>query len=130
MRGQAFDTFKILIGAVFAIVLLVMVYSIVSGYSSPIDGMETTKKVVLAAFNAPGECISANAADFSAEEELSSASFSTPVTLHSATTPVDCSPPDRCVFSSKVRIAVSAKCSFDGTQTICDVYLGSRDCTY
>ncbi len=129
MKGQAFDTFKVLIGAVFAIILLVMVYAIVSGYSSPIDGMETTKEVVLGAFNAPGECISANAADFSAEEELSSESFSMPVTLYQATTPVSCSP-DRCVFNDKIRIAVSARCSFDGTQTACEVYLGSRDCTY
>ena len=147
MKGQAFSTLKILIGAVFAVMLLTIIYY-VSVYHSPIPSAEALKKLALQANNAPNECISTEEVYFvKGEIIIASAAFFSPITVScvsssypASSSPISCSscspvlPSGDCCGSCKIdreiKTAVSARCS-QTTGTVCNVhiYLGSGDCT-
>lgn len=137
MKGQAFSTLKILIGAVFAVMLLTIVYY-VSVYHSPIPSAEALKRLALQASNAPNECVSTEEVYFvKGEIIIASAAFFSPTSVScvsssypSSSSPISCSSCDSCRIDREIKTAVSARCS-QTTGTVCDVhiYLGSGDCT-
>ena len=128
MRGQAFSTFKILIGAVFAVTLLAIVYNLI--YVSPISGIDTLKEMVKSASNAPGQCIFRESADFNGGEMIVSDMF-LPVNANCLISkkPQACpsctSCCSACSITQKSVIPVSAMCDQSG----CTVYLGSKTCS-
>ena len=127
MRGQAFSTFRILIGAVFAVALLSIVYYVVSSYNIPILGIETVRDVITQAKNAPDQCFLRNFVEFNAGDIVSAGSFSPfIVCLKSSYPPIQCSC-SSCRIEQKVKISVSAKCS--SVTGNCDVYFASEDCS-
>jgi hypothetical protein len=71
MKGQAFSTFKILIGAVFATALLVIIYTVVTQIAPPYSGYEATRDLLLQAQKAPGLCFSKSSVAFVEGEDLS-----------------------------------------------------------
>ena len=72
-RGQAFTVFRILIGAVFAIGLLYLTYTLVSHFSYPYPGFDTTRGLVLQAQKGPpGKCFARETVIFYEGELLSS----------------------------------------------------------
>ena len=125
MKGQAFSTFKILIGSVFAITLLAIVYFITSSYSSPISSADTLKDILVQATNAPGICFSRNMLEFNAGEVIRASSFS-PIEIEGfysmVPSAVSCVKWE-CSFNEKIKLSVSARCDPN-----CRVYFGSETC--
>ena len=128
MRGQAFSTFKILLGSVFAVVMLGIVYQVVSSYNPPISGMDLLDDLLVQATNAPGECFSRYNAEFNSGATINPDSFypSSVNDIDSGTPAIEC--PDSCTVYSKVKIPISAKCEVSGADISCDVFLGSSNC--
>jgi len=128
LKGQAFSTFKILIGAVFAVALLVIVYNLI--YVSPIHGTDTLKDLVKSASNAPGQCFWRETADFNGGEMIVSDMF-LPIkadcllSRKAQACPSCTSCCSSCSIVQKIRMPVSAKCDASG----CTVYLGTATCS-
>jgi len=133
MKGQAFSVFKILIGAVFAVVLLSIVYYVTAYNQFPPSGVLIIKTVANEANNAQELCFSRKFADFSGGEVMTTgAAYFSDIKL-------DCFVPksgafscsggssdchSECSATAKVTLPVSAKCA-SGT---CTVFLGSENC--
>ena len=137
MKGQAFSTFKILIGAVFAMVLLSIVYNVAT-YKPPISSSVIIKGLVTQASNAQDVCFSRDAVDFVKGEVVTAdaEAFSpTSVPCLSGRPPFSCvscltsSCCKSCRIDMNIKSAISAKC-VPTTSTTCDVYLyfGSVNC--
>jgi len=126
MKGQAFSVFKILIGAVFAVAMLSIIYSIVSSYSSPIPGIQTISDLIKQANNAPEQCFSRPHAQFNMNDNIDKDSFLPAiVALHSTESAVDCGS-GSCKVAQTTDIPVSVKCSLSQ----CDIYFASSTCGY
>jgi len=128
LKGQAFSTFKILIGAIFAVTMLMIVYNLV--YVSPIPGVDTLKKVVKSASNAPGQCIGAESADFNGGEMIVSGMFlpanaNCLISKKAQACPSCTSCCSSCSIVQKIRMPVSAKCDAGS----CTVYFGTITCS-
>lgn len=132
MKGQAFSTFKILIGAVFATMLLAIVY-FVSVSKPPIPSTEMVLDLVKQATNAPDICFSREDVNFVKGESFltNAAVFSSySLTCFSSTyAPISCPTCDRCTVNRDIKTAVSAKC-VPSSPVSCDVhvYFGSPEC--
>jgi hypothetical protein len=130
MKGQAFSTFKILIGSVFAVVMLAIVYFAVSTYAPPISGMDLMGDLVKQATNAPENCFSRQNAEFNSGETIEANSF-LPLIIkefHSSNPGViDCGS-SSCDINENIKIAVSSICHVNEADIECDVYLGSNSC--
>lgn len=125
MKGQAFSTMKILMGAVFAVAMLAIVYHIISTYTPPLTGIETVGDMIKQANNAPGKCFSRDRVDFSKDDSIDARSFSPSIVqMHSASPVISCVGTDRCTITSKVSVPVAVGCSISA----CDVYLASSAC--
>ena len=133
MKGQAFSVFKILIGAVFAVVLLAIVYYVTAYNQFPPSGVLTIKTVANEANNAQELCFSRKFADFSGGEVIrTDAQYFSDIQLDcfvaksgafSCTDgPSSCY--SECSATTKVTLPVSAQCA-SGT---CTVFLGSENC--
>jgi len=129
MKGQAFSTFKILISAVFALIFLGIIYSVASGYTSPLSSADVIKDALKQANNAPNLCFPRTGVDFSEGDELSSASFAgKPVCF----VPSGHFPADKCwapccgtvAAKDKISTAISVTCN----DADCHVYMGSSNC--
>src|SRR3989338_3885256 len=55
-RGQAFDVLKILVGAVIAVMLLIIAMGATGNITYPEYGAEATARIISQAVKAPGEC--------------------------------------------------------------------------
>jgi hypothetical protein len=125
MRGQAFSTMKILMGAIFAVTMLSIVYYIISAYSPPLTGIETVGNMIKQANNAPNKCFSQDRVDFTKDDSIDARSFQPfTVRLHSASAVISCTGTDRCTVKNKVSTPVAAMCS----GSTCDVYFASSAC--
>jgi hypothetical protein len=126
MKGQAFSVFKILIGSVFAVVLLTIVYQALSSYNSPISALDIIKNTLVQASNAPKKCFLAESVDISEGERIDKNSFS-PIIVKSlakaSNVPATCAGTG-CTFNSKIKIPVTALCDLDG----CKIYFGYTTC--
>jgi len=134
MQGQAFSTFKILIGAIFAITLMAIVYHMTSQFSPPFSGVSLTKDLLTQASNAPDICFSRKTVDFEKGQAIwIDAEYFSTLNLTCAvnrTGAVSCSIPNgpncykRCDFRQAVSIPISAKCSIGG----CTIFFGTQNC--
>ena len=128
-KAQAFATFKILIGAVFATALLIMVYMIVATINYPISGFESTKEVIIQAYRAPGLCFARENVMFAEGEGFTEQSLGeavgTSVNIRKSAPNMGLSG-DRYTVESDLNIPISAKCDASGD---CDVYFYSTDCS-
>lgn len=128
-KAQAFATFKILIGAVFATALLIMVYMIVETINYPISGFESTKEVIIQAYRAPGLCFARENVMFAEGEGFTEQSLGeavgTSVNIKKSAPNMAVSG-DSYTVESDLNIPVSAKCDPSGD---CDVYFYSIDCS-
>ncbi len=116
---------KILIGAVFAVAMLSIVYYIVATYTPPLTGIETVGDMIKQANNAPGKCFSRDRVDFSKDDSIDARSFSPSIVqLHYASPAISCAGADRCTITSKISVPVAVECSISA----CDVYLASSAC--
>lgn len=129
MKGQAFSTFKILISAVFALIFLGIIYTVVSGYTSPLSSADAIKDALKQANNAQSLCFSRTGVDFSEGDELISASFAgKPVCF----VPSGHFPADKCwspccgsvLVKGKISTAISIVCN----DANCYIYMGSSNC--
>lgn len=129
-KGQAFATFKILIGAVFATALLVMVYMIIATISYPISGFESTKEVIIQAYRAPELCFARENVLFTKGEEFTEQSLEravgTSVDIKKPAPNMEKISDGHYRVESDLNIPVSAKCDASGD---CDVYFFSTDCS-
>jgi len=133
MKGQAFSVFKILLGAVFAVVLLSIVYDVTIKNQFPSSGVLIIKTVANEANNAQELCFSRKFADFGGGEVIRpDAKYFSDIKLDcfveksgafscSGVTP---SCREECSVTAKVTLPVSAKC----TAGTCTVFLGSENC--
>jgi len=133
MKGQAFSVFKILIGAVFAVVLLSIVYYVTANNQFPSSGVLIIKTVANEANNAQELCFSRKFADFSGGETIrTDAQYFSAIKLDCFVTKsgaFSCSDGTsscyiECSATTKVTLPVSAKC----TAGTCTVFLGSDNC--
>ena len=130
MKGQAFSTFKILIGSVFAVVMLGIVYYAVSTYSPPMSGLDLMGDMVKQATNAPGNCFSRHSAEFTAGETISADSF-LPLNInhfYDRNQAISCLTRE-CSIIADTKTPMSAVCSISSSEIQCDVYLGSDTCS-
>ena len=126
MKGQAFSTMKILMGAVFAVAMLAIVYYIIASYSPPITGIEILGDMIKQANNAPEKCFFRERLDFNKGDSISSVSFSPfNVNFHSNSPLISCSS-SSCTISDKVSVPVAIKCD---TMSKCYVYFASSTCS-
>jgi hypothetical protein len=115
-----------MIGSVFAVALLIIVYSVVTGMHYPYSGLDSAKAVVLEAQKAPNKCFGREAAMFGENEAIgiqdlvvSGVSIS-----FRSTSLFSCS--GVCTAKRAASAPVSAKCS---SSTSCTLYLGDKDCS-
>lgn len=132
-KAQAFATFKILIGAVFATALLVMVYMIVATISYPISGFESTKTIIIQAYRAPGLCFARENVLFAEGEEFTEQGLKEAIGVALQSVTVQKKAPNMEEISdghykveSDLNIPVSATCDAFGD---CEVYFYSTDCS-
>ena len=128
-RGQAFSIFKILMGAVFAVALLVIVYTTVSQYVFPYTGYEITKDIVLQATKSPGDCFSRDEVAFKRDEilveNLAFKEIDVNFDTSGVSTVFDC-PAGECTVKHDINTPVSVLCS---TPKKCTVYFVSKTCS-
>ena len=129
-KAQAFATFKILIGAVFATTLLIMVYMIVATINYPISGFESTKEVIIQAYRAPGLCFARENVMFAEGEELTEQNLEdavgTSVDIVKSAPNMEKISDGHYRVELDLTIPVSATCDASGD---CDVYFYSTDCS-
>ena len=128
MRGQAFTTFKILIGAVFAVALLTIIYYIVPAYQYPYSGVEETRNLVIQAYRAPGKCFTREKIQFKQGEAFTQGAFD-PITVKFESTnivqeKISCSL-TYCTVKQKITAPVSVNC----TTNECKVCFGFPNCS-
>ena len=127
-KAQAFTTFKLLIGAVLAVALLFIVYS-VSQPETPFPGIQLIQETLTKASKAPEKCITREKVQFTKGEKINLESYSAShqVTLtrpDAAAGLFDCNGP-LCSVKETTTVPISAKCDKDGP---CTVYLASAQC--
>lgn len=121
MRGQAFTTFKLLIGAVLAVTLLMIALAINTQVIVPYTGLQTAKDLVAQAKKTPGECFSRENAIFKESEP-----FTTNIqALYPSTTVHEKPPLASGIITLDVTVPLTAKCAVSGS---CEVWFNSADC--
>lgn len=110
MKGQAFTVFKMLIGAVFAVGLLLIVYAVVGGMNYPLSGVGETKNLLLQASRAPGLCFERSIIPFTKDEGFTDAAlgFAGRLDLQSGAG-IECGV-SSCTVKNDIEVPVSAKC--------------------
>jgi hypothetical protein len=122
MKGQAFAVFKMMIGAVFAVGLLVLIYAAVSGLNYPISGIDETKNLLLQAVRANDLCFERELLRFTEGESFGAEvfGFSSIDFDSSAVADIDCNA--RCEVTADSEIPVSAECT---SGQDCTIWFGS-----
>ncbi|MEM0372787.1 MAG: hypothetical protein QXO69_03060 [archaeon] len=131
-KGQEMAVFKILIGAVFAVALLAIVYSALTNVGCPYSAFDEVRNLVLQASRAPNKCFQRESVCFEKGTVISSVSLkenllgisSLSVSSVSASSLVSCAG-NQCIFEKKASIPVSAKCS---STVSCAVVINSLSC--
>lgn len=105
-----------LIGAVFAVGLLLLVYAVVAGMNYPISGVEETRNLLLQAKRAPGTsvepmCFERSIIKFTKGEEFTDVVIGEDVSLKSVIGSVKCQTTTRCTVINDIELPVSAECS-------------------
>lgn len=123
-KGQQFTIFKMLIGAVFAVALLVFIYATVTRIECPFTSFEITRDLVLQASKAPNNCFEREKVCFASGDIFSQAGFeqNTPGIRISflGARGITCSS-SGCSFPDKFTMPVSVVCSSTGD---CEVRVG------
>lgn len=132
MKGQAFSVFKILLGAIFATLLLIMIYAILAGIVFPLNPAESIKNIALQASRAPGTCVAMSELQLKKGWYLeSSAETFKPIIIrclysrHPEACPA-CSTSccSRCEIKMDIKIPVSSMCDDSG----CAIFFGCNNC--
>ncbi|MBI4214928.1 hypothetical protein HY546_02945 [archaeon] len=131
MKGQAFEVFKILLGAVIAVVLLVIVMGATGNLTYPEAGFEATARLVAQAAKAPGECFGAERVRFASGESadlaaLTGRSGGLVISVLPAFQPAIIAAGSRLTATEDITAPVSARCASAGFG--CEVWVGSRTC--
>ncbi len=123
MRGQEFTIFRILIGAAFALSLLLIISAFMSNLPNPMTGREAVMDLVINAARVPGKCFEHDVY-FQKGETISALDLEQKcgkdVFLHSSVSAVICNS-DECFVTHKIKLTVSVSC----TTSSCSVYFGS-----
>jgi len=125
VKGQASSVFRIMIGATFAVALLIIIYSATSGIRYPYSGLDSCRDVVLEAQKGPGKCFAREKVSFSKEEQVMRQDFGADVVFRS-TAFFSCPTSSGCVSKQTATAQISAKCT---STTQCTLYLGDGDCS-
>lgn len=128
-KGQEMAVFKILIGAVFAVALLAIVYSTLANISCPYSAFDEARDLVLQASRAPGKCFQRESVCFEKGTVISAASLKENLpgitSLTVGGSPAGLCSGGRCVFDKKVTLPATAKCS---SSSSCALKLNSVVC--
>ena len=125
MRGQAFTVFKMLIGGVFAMAMLMLIYQAVGNVSCPTYAFDEILDLSVQASRMPGGCFEKRVC-FDKGTILSSSAFTKNSVLNSVSFDTSndfCSSSSKCVLDYKVNLYVKVKCS---TTSSCKVFIGDR----
>lgn len=124
MKGQHSDVMMILVGSVFAVGLLTIIYVYVGSLQSPLSAFEIVQDTLLKAYSSPNFCFSAEKVPFE-EKEIIPLNKIVGATVHPVlkTSIITCTA-DSCTASSKSVIPIAAKCSGQ----VCDLRFGSSKC--
>jgi len=125
-KGQAFTVFKMLIGAAFAMMLLVVIYQAVNNIGCSTYCVDEIKSLTLQAVNMPGSCFEKQVCfDKGAVIEGSYLKKSlnlASVSVHSPLSSIHCSS-NSCEFDFKANLPVKVKCD---SPTSCDITIGKK----
>lgn len=126
MKGQQFTVMKMLIGAVFAMMLLLIVYDVATRSGCPLNSFEGIRDLVIQASRAPDKCFERTSICFNSGEILTKSGLDNnlgevTVTLKSSAIPGLCTT-DRCTLETKYKIPVSVECSGSS----CTIDIGKR----
>ncbi|MBI1973992.1 hypothetical protein HYS54_04215 [Candidatus Micrarchaeota archaeon] len=134
MRGQAFEVFKILMGAVIAVVLLIIAMGATGNIVYPEQGFEAAARLINQAKRAPGECFAADRIKFSQGEYADLSNIvKFPVTVSveppfadvmQASVPAGGTSASAILVKKDATIKVSARCDTSS----CAVRIGAGSC--
>lgn len=124
MKGQAYSVFKMLIGAVFALALLSIVYLIATQIGCPYSSFETVRELVLDASRAPGSCFERQSVCFEGGTVFTESAFEAnlpgmDISFHPTSRGVSCTS-STCEIKDKYTIPVCVECS---SFSVCKIYI-------
>lgn len=125
MKGQQFTVMKMLVGAVFAIVLLTIVYQYATSTDCPLNSFETIRDLVMQAQRAPGKCFETVSVCFNQGEIISKLGLENNlvgVTISLSSSIPNLCTADSCTLNNKYKVPVNVQCSGSS----CSVNIGDR----
>jgi len=125
-KGQSGDVFTMLVGSVFAMALLLVIYSVVSGFEAPLSGLEVTKSLAKQAYESKDLCFERKIVPFHKGEVISLDKLVTGVVFDIAIHSIAFEQNgNNYITKTDVNAALSAKCT---SPTSCYLYFGSKNC--
>ncbi len=113
MKGQQFTVMKMLVGAVFAMILLIIIYESAVRVDCPLNSFETIRDLVIQAARAPEKCFERTTVCFNQGEIITKSGLDnnlqgTTVTLSSSINNL-CTL-GTCTFTNKYKVPVNVLC--------------------
>ncbi len=126
-KGQIGTVYKLLIGAAFAMALLTIAYNYTQTISSPITGLDASKKVLESASEAPDKCFSRNPVLFQ-KGQLFTGSMLAEYAGIDQSVNVDYDAVSGVFKSNKFTAGIESSVSAQCNSGSCTLYLGSDSC--
>ena len=132
MKGQSSTVMIMLVGSVFAVALLILVFTFLGGIEPPFHGFKLTQDLVLqASKDKTGLCFGWDKVPFQEGEAMAVSNFlkgADSITAETHSGLIKCSSTS-CEVISDVQTAVSASCTYDAGFLRCKIFFGSKNCT-
>jgi len=124
-KAQSGDVVMMLIGGVFAVALLIVIYGVIAAIEPPISGFETLQDLSKQAYKAQGLCFSRQAVPFHDGEVVMLDKFIPDLTFEAKGNLNAFSPTSGVLIADiAVSMPVSAKCISNN----CKLYFGDTNC--